>query len=154
MLLAAAVFASSAVATPPVVTTAGPFVLVNDLTGVCPFTITVTSTLTIRETDFYDTNGVQTMSLIHVDEQDVFSANGKTLHGLPFTFEIQFLGSFPNFTAIYDYGLVERVPLPDGSLFLSAGWISVLDHPGIAFLLTPDRGHSGNVADFCAALSR
>jgi hypothetical protein len=50
-------------------------------------------------------------------------------------------------------GLAERIPLPDGSLFVSAGWVDFADHPGVDFLLSPDRGNPGNVAGFCAALS-
>jgi hypothetical protein len=50
-------------------------------------------------------------------------------------------------------GLVERVVLPDGSLFLSAGRADFIDHPGVIFLLTPDHGTPADVAAFCAALS-
>jgi hypothetical protein len=153
VIVGATVFPSSAAAVAPVTTT-GTLVSVSDLTGVCAFTVKVTSTITYREMDFYDQNGRQTASLIHVDEQDVFSANGKTLQGLPFTFELQFLvDSSGNFTHIFSNGVVERVPLPDGSLFLSAGRVDFLAHPGATFLLTPDVGNSGNVGAFCAALS-
>ena len=113
VIVGATVFASSAAAVAPVTTT-GTLVLESDLTGLCPFTVKVTSTITYRELDFSDQTGTHTMSLIHVDEQDVFSANGKTLQGLPFTFETQYLlDSSGNFTHIFSNGLVERVPLPD-----------------------------------------
>jgi hypothetical protein len=57
------------------------------------------------------------------------------------------------FTHIFSNGLVERVPLPDGTLFVSAGRLDWINHPTASFLLTPDIGRSGNVAAFCAALS-
>ena len=58
---------------------------------------------------------------IHVVEQDVFTANGQTLTGLPFTFNIRVLFEDGEVTHVYASGLVERVPLPDGTVFLSPG---------------------------------
>jgi hypothetical protein len=43
--------------------------------------------------------------------------------------------------------------LPDGSIFLSAGRIDFVGHPGEPFILTPDTGRAGNLAAFCAALA-
>jgi len=150
--VAATVFAASAGAVPPV-TSDQVFASTNDLTGVCPFTIRVDSEGTGRESDFYDHDGTQTGALIHVVEQDVFTANGKTLQSLPYTFELHFDGAPPNFAHIYSTGIVSRIPLPDGRTFLSAGRVDFVAHPGAGFLLTPDVGRSGNVAGFCAALS-
>jgi len=50
-------------------------------------------------------------------------------------------------------GAAEKIWLPDGSLFVSAGWIDFVDHPDATFVLSPDRGNPGNVAGFCAALA-
>jgi hypothetical protein len=54
-------------------------------------------------------------------------------------------------------GGVERVLLPDGTLFWSAGrfdWLAHFgDNPELTFTLTPDHGRSGNVDAFCAALA-
>jgi hypothetical protein len=152
LIVSAAVLAPPAAATAPV-RSGGTFTQTVSLEGVCPFTISVESTITYREMDFYDQNGTQTGALIHVDEQDVFTANGKTLTGLPFTFELQFVLEDGVFTHVFSDGVVERVPLPDGSLFLSAGRLDFFDHPGAAFLLSPDVGNPGNIAGFCAALS-
>jgi hypothetical protein len=66
----------------------------------------------------------------HVVEQDVFSANDETLTGLPFTFNIQVLFEDGEVTHVYASGLVERVPLPDGTVFLSAGRLDFAAHPG------------------------
>jgi hypothetical protein len=49
-------------------------------------------------------------------------------------------------------GLVEKVWLPDGSLFISAGRIDWMTHPGM-FVLSADKGYPGNIAGFCAALA-
>jgi hypothetical protein len=61
--------------------------LVKRPDGVRAFPVTVDSVASFGETDFFDQSGKQTKALIHVVEQDVFSANGKKLTGLPFTFE-------------------------------------------------------------------
>jgi hypothetical protein len=151
LMVSAAVLAPSAAAAP--VRSGGTFTQTVSLEGVCPFTITVESTITYSEMDFYDQSGTQTAALIHVVEQDVFTANGKTLTGLPFTFELQFILEDGEFTHVFANGVVERVPLPDGSVFLSAGRLDFVNHPGAAFVLTPDVGNSGNIAAFCAALS-
>ena len=45
-----------------------------------------------------------------------------------------------------------RGPLPDGKTFQSAGRLEFVARGGL-FALTPDTGHSGDVAAFCAALA-
>ena len=86
-------------------------------------------------------------------EQDVFSADDQSLTGLPFTFNIQVLFEDGEVTHVYASGLVERVPLPDGTVFLSAGRLDFAAHPGSDFRIVPDVGRSGDVAAFCAALA-
>jgi hypothetical protein len=124
------------------------------LTDVCSFPIVVDSTISGTEIDFFDESGALTRIYNHIVEQDTFTANGKTLVGIPFTFNIQVLfDSSGNVTHIYAGGLVEKIPLPDGSLFVSAGRLDFTAHPGATFLLSPDKGNPGNIAGFCAALS-
>jgi len=95
-----------------------------------------------------------TRIFIHSVEQDTFTANGRTLMGTPFTFNVEVLfDSNGNVTHIFASGLVETIPLPDGSLFVSAGRLDFTQHPGVQFLLSPDTGHTGDLAAFCAALS-
>ena len=51
-------------------------------------------------------------------------------------------------------GIVEKIPLPDGSLSISAGWVDWANYGSdVSFVLFPDRGHPGNQAGFCAALA-
>jgi hypothetical protein len=124
------------------------------LTGVCAFDINVVSTVNGTQTDFVNESGVLTRRQFHVVEQDTFTANGKTLEGLPFTFNVEVLfDSSGNETHNYASGLVERIVLPNGDLFLSAGRIDFATHPVPGFVLTPDMGVSGDLAGFCAALA-
>ena len=123
------------------------------VTDICSFPVTITSTLVGTETTFYDQSGAVTRVQIHVVEQDVFSANGNTLTGLPYTFNIQILFEDGEVTHLYASGIVARVPLPDGTVFLSAGRLDFVAHPGAEFRVVPDVGRSGDVAAFCAALA-
>ena len=153
----AAIFALPAAAGQPT-----KYPLVAAFSGVmidlCPFSINVDSTFNGHALDFVDKNGVVVNTRIHVVEQDTFTANGKTLVGLPFTFNIEmFFDSDGNMTGFLADGVLERVPLPDGKMFVSAGRLDafayLLDHPDAVFILTPDKGNPGNLAGFCAALS-
>ena len=150
----AVIFALSAVADRP---TRIPFEGVtfsSVLTDVCAFPINVDSTISGFEIDYVDQSGALTRIFVHQVEQDTFTANGKTLVGTPFTFNTEILfDSDGNVTHVFASGLFETIPLPDGSLFVSAGRADFTQHPGVGFLLSPDRGNPGNLAGFCAALS-
>jgi hypothetical protein len=123
------------------------------LTDICSFPVTINATFVGTETTFYDQSGEVTRIQIHIVEQDVFSSDGESLTGLPFTFNIQVLFEDGEVTHVYASGLVERVPLPDGTVFLSAGRLDFEAHPGVEFRIVPDVGRSGDVAAFCAALA-
>jgi hypothetical protein len=148
-----AVSASAALATPPqksqvsVDTT-------YQITDVCSFPFSIDSHADIFAIHYFDKNGALIRIYNHVTEKDTFHANGKTLVGLPFVFDINALfasdGTMTSLTAI---GVVEKVRLPDGRLFLSVGWVDYLAHPDAQFILTADRGLSGNIPALCAALS-
>jgi hypothetical protein len=120
---------------------------------ICSFPVTITSTLVGTETTFYDQSGAVTRIQIHFVEQDVFSANGESLTSLPYTFNIQILIEDGVETHVYASGVVAKVPLPDGTVFLSAGRVDFAAHPGSEFRIVPDVGRSGDVAAFCAALA-
>ena len=125
------------------------------LADVCSFPVTVQATVTGTETTFFDQTGNITRIQIHVVEQDVFSANGRTLVGLPFTFNLQVLfdPDSGEVTHAFASGVTERVPLPGGDLFLTAGRLDFAAHPGEPFIIQPDVGAQGNLEGFCAALS-
>ena len=124
------------------------------LTDVCSFPVDVEAHIDFTEMDFYNKDGDLIRIYYHIVEQDRFSANGNTLVGLPFTFNLEILfDSDGNIIHNYAYGIVEKIPLPDGSLFISAGWLDFAAHPGAIFLITPDRGNPGDIEGFCAALA-
>jgi hypothetical protein len=124
------------------------------LSGVCSFDVDITSQLNGFEIDYFDSSGALTRIYDHVTEQDVFSHGGKTLTGLPYTFNIDVLvDSSGNVTHIYASGETSKVPLPNGAVFFSAGRADFTLHPDVTFLLSPDKGNPGDVAAFCAALA-
>jgi hypothetical protein len=94
------------------------------------------------------------LAVTDTHEQDVFSANGKTLVGLPYNFKtaLVFDRTTGELTHIYARGVASRVRLPGGDLFLTAGRIDFINHPE-PFVLQPDVGAQGNIGGFCAALS-
>jgi hypothetical protein len=125
------------------------------LTGVCSFPITVDVSQTGTVTVFTDRNGSTTRVEVHAVEHDVFTANGKTLVGLPYTYNVHVLidPATGDVTHSYATGVVSRVPLPGGDLFLTAGRLDFIEHPDAAFVLQPDVGAQGNIQAFCAALA-
>jgi hypothetical protein len=153
-VLAAAAFAPTAAAVEPIREDFS-FSDTIVLADVCSFPVTAEFTVTGTQTSFFDQSGNLTRIEIHQVEQDVFSANGRTLVGLPYTFNIQVLfdPDTGDVTHAYSSGLVSRVPLPGGDFFLTAGRIDFAAHPETAFLIQPDVGAQGNLAGFCAALS-
>ena len=153
-MLGAVVFVSTAAAVPPVKSEFSNVAFSSVLSGVCPFDVNVDAVVSGFEIDHFDGDGNLVRAYVHQVEQDTFTANGKTLTGIPFTYNLDIrLDSNGDVTSFVATGLVEKIVLPDGSLFVSAGWLDFEDHPGVSFILSPDKGNPGNVAGFCAALS-
>jgi hypothetical protein len=123
-------------------------------TGLCSFPITVAESEDVTETDFVNASGSITRIQLHVMEQDTFIANGKTLVGEPYTAnaDIRF-DSSSNVTQLYLEGVLEKVPLPDGSFFMAAGRVNVVADGFPSIALIPDNGATINLAGLCAALS-
>jgi hypothetical protein len=130
-------------------TSSDPYVI----TDVCEFPVNVVANLTAVQKFFFDGNGMLTRIGIHTVEQDVFTANGITILGEPFTFNTEVLfdenGEIPH---VYASGVVARIPLPDGSVFLSAGRIDFIDHVA-HYVLSADKGNPGDIAAFCEAFT-
>jgi hypothetical protein len=128
-----------------------PYTLV--VSDVCPFPVTIDGTNTVAQTDHYDKDGALTLQSLHILEQDTFTANGKTLVGVPFTFNMRVLwDENGNVTHAYSSGVSQKIPLPDGSLFIAAGHFDFMDH-GFNWTMSPDHGNPGDIAAFCAALA-
>jgi hypothetical protein len=138
-----AVFAPAAAAVPPVKSEIS-FSDTGVLDDVCAFPITVAATGTATEIDFFDDSGALTRSQLNVTEQTTFSANGKSLATVPFTY---------NLSEVFTNGVIARVPLPDGGLFISAGRVDIAARGFPQFVLTPDEGGTVNLDGFCAALA-
>ena len=122
-------------------------------TDLCGFAIEIASEFSGREILFFDCSDDLTRSQIHATQQDTFSANGKTLVGEPYTFNVT-IEFAPNgdFTRIDLRGVIEKVRLPDGSLFIGAGRTNFLTADS-DFVVVPDNGASKNLDRFCAALA-
>ena len=155
LTFAAGVLASAATADTPV---KQPFDITYSavMTGYCAFGVDVVTHATGYRIDFLDDNGTVLRRFIHQLNADTFRANGKTLTSLPFTFDVeQTFDSAGAVTHSLVSGIIEMIPLPDGSLFISAGRADFqVGLPGIGgHLLTPYDGHTGDIAAFCAALA-
>jgi hypothetical protein len=150
----AAVAASRAAADAPTIVSRQ-FDNTSVVTDICAFPVTARFVGTFRSMRFFDENGTPTMWVGQTTEQDTFSANGKTLTGLPYKYETRILfDSSGSVTHNSSSGIVERVPLPDGrTVFLSAGRIDFMDHPDAQLVISADHGNPGDVAAFCAALA-
>jgi hypothetical protein len=152
LLVVGAVFASGAMADTPTSsqqTASGSGTIPAG--ALCSFPVQIDGTQTFTSTQFYDENGLITTDTARGTEQDTFSANGKTLQGNPYEFNL--VHEFVNGVLVNSWGvgISESVPLPDGGLFIVAGRVS-FNPPTI--ILTVDSGNSGNNVDaFCAALS-
>jgi hypothetical protein len=122
--------------------------------SVCPFPVTVVATFPgTRQVDFYSRDGVLKRTAYHIVEQDTFTANGKTLVGVPYRFRtVANFNESGEVTSAYGTGHHVRVPLPDGRTFFVAGRVNFLQQVN-DFVWVPDSGASKNAAAFCAALA-
>jgi hypothetical protein len=124
------------------------------LADVCVFSVTVRAIGSGTERDFFDASGALTRVESHVNEQTTFSANGNSLTSLPFTYEISLrFDSAGNITEALLRGIIAKVPLPDGGLFISAGQFDLAAHGFPQFALVPDVGATVNLDRFCEALA-
>ena len=129
------------------------FTVSQTVTGICPFPVDITSTVRGHAVDFYDRDGVLIRINAHITEQDTFTANGKSVTGDPFTFSIYFyFDENGQETAVLARGVAEKIRLPNAKLFLSAGVIDFLAQ-NVGFSFVTDRGRTGDVDAFCAALA-
>jgi hypothetical protein len=124
------------------------------ISGVCAFDLAIHATIQVTEIDYFDNSGVFVRVYLHATEQDTFTGPGGSLTSVPYTYnvEAQFDSNGDTTSWVVD-GVVLRIPLPNGKLFVSAGKINVLNHRGTQFFISPDFGRSGNLTAFCAALA-
>ena len=154
----AAVLIGAASANPPrhfTFTVAGP----SSVPGICSFPITFTGQgpSEFKATDFFDSSGTLVGFHAHVTSPgDVISANGISLPGLPYSFNID-LTFAPDgtLTAGKAVGIVEKFRLPDGKLFNMVGYTNLLTLPPgqEQFIFSVTHGDPGDTAALCAALT-
>jgi hypothetical protein len=154
-VVACAVFSATASAAPPKITSGSVTGSPGPLIGVCPFPLTSFPTFTFVEHDYFDNDGNATRTSFFLHEQDTFiGPTGVTLVSDPFDFSFQFTfnadGAPPT---VFINGVIERVHLPDGSLFISAGRIDFSADGFPDFVIAPDQGGIHNLDGFCAALA-
>ena len=152
-MLCAVVFVSTAAAGPPEKSEFSNVAFSSVLSGVCPFDVNVQSVISGFEIDYFDGAGNIVRAQIHQVEQDTFTANGKTLTGIPFTFNLDLSDrqqwrrhECRRHRACREDRAAGREPLRQ------RGMGRFRRSSGRGFLLSPDRGNPGNVAGFCAAL--
>ena len=114
--------------------------------------ITVSSWCEVTEIVTWNASGGAERDFLHVVEQDMFTANGKTLVSEPYTYNLEIFYRDGE-VAQSSSGLCVRVPLPDGTMFTSAGRIDWALHPYEPYLLLADVGGCSNLEGFIAALS-
>jgi len=123
------------------------------LEDACSFPIEVTYNVTYMAQQYPDKGGAVRIHY-HMVEQDTFSTSANSLTGSPFTFNVHFVFDSNGALIRQDaQGVQQKVPLPDGSLFIAAGRINWLAHPGVPYVLLPDNGATVNLDGFCAALA-
>ena len=114
--------------------------VVDDL---CDFPIMVDAHFEGTNVFYVDHSDTLRRISVHVREQDTFSANGTVLVGLPFRFNQEILFDENGVVEhAYASGVVEWVPLPDGTIYHAAGRIDFVLH-GTNYVIVPGLGHTG-----------
>lgn len=102
-------------------------VTVDATYNVCSFPISEMAHNVGFRIRFYDNNGEKYKAIWQITGQDVLSANDKSLTSDPYNWSAE-LDFAPGNVLISESvtGVAEKLVLPDGTLFLSAGWIDWL----------------------------
>lgn len=126
---------------------------VRVVTDLCAFPVTVESHVegTLR---FYLDRQTDTLAAINiaVTETDTFIANGNTIVSDPFAARNRLVFDPEGNVTETLHGLIEKITLPDGTTFVSAGRASETNGEP-RFIIGPEVGHTGDVDALCAALA-
>jgi hypothetical protein len=121
--------------------------VVNDLCGF-PVTIEYQSTGHVVTVD----TKKGTILRAHLNEKDVFSANGNSLTGV-YTFQVQITyDTDGNVVKSFQTGVIVKATLPNGETFMVAGRADALTQ-STDFVFIPTHGVTRNLDAFCAALA-
>jgi hypothetical protein len=125
----------------------------NVWTDGCSFPVTYDLTSSGTGTVFLDENGLPERVHLHVTEQDTFYANGRTVVGTPYTYNLEILlDDNLNDVRVIANGIAGKAQLPDGGLFIASGKIDFTAQ-GVQFSFSPDHGTVQNLDGLCAALA-
>jgi hypothetical protein len=126
----------------------------NIWTDGCSFPVIVDVSNSGTATVFFDGSGALKRVHLHITEQDTFSANGKSVVGIPYTFNMELgFDSGGNQTEQVATGVAGKARLPDGGLFIAAGQIDFAAQGFPQFSFSPDSGTVQNLDGLCAALA-
>lgn len=120
--------------------------------GICPFPVEITINQAWSGIDRYDASGNPLGFEFTVKGFDTFSAV-HTLVSEPYTYHLAGLAAGGEMVKLNGVGVTEKFRLPDGRLFVAAGWISYLDKPIDFVGINPDHGSMGDMDALCDALS-
>jgi len=124
----------------------GTFV-VHDL---CAFPVTIDAHVVGAQTVVQTGRGGSIIR-VHLDETDVYSANGHSVTG-SYTFEIQSTtDASDNLVSGFQTGVIVRVPLPDGTIFQVSGRADALNAQ-TDYISAPTHGVTRNLDALCAYL--
>ena len=119
----------------------------------CSFPVNVDISLNGTGTAFME-DGTPKRVHLHITEQDTFSANGKSVTGMLYTFNMELgFDSGGNLTQQVSTGVAGKARLPDGGLFIAAGQIDFAAQGFPVFSFSPDSGTVQNLDGLCAALA-
>jgi hypothetical protein len=148
-IVAGALFAAQTARASGPTVSGGSFDVASTVTTICPFPVAQAGHITYTERDYADSAGRLSRAILNVAEQDTFSANGVSVTTDLYHYTLfQSFDAQGNFTDFHGSGVIARIDLPGGGLFLSAGKLSLLPDPN-KFFFTPDVGRSGDVTAFC-----
>lgn len=123
----------------------GTFV-VNDL---CAFPVTISAHVVGGLTEVETAEG--SILRLHLDETDVYSANGNSVEG-SYTFQIQITtDQAGNVVKGFQTGVIVRVPLPSGETFQVSGRADALNAQ-TDYISAPTHGVTRNLDALCAYL--
>lgn len=121
-------------------------------TDLCGFPVTIAGTVSGVVTTRDD--GTTTTLTVTGSEQDTISANDVTLTGMPYKFHLSLVidDNTGNVVGGFATGVAEKIPLPDGGLFITAGRVDEALHANDEVVIVPDVGNTGDVGALCASL--
>jgi hypothetical protein len=124
-------------------------------TTLCGFSIEIETQSSGFQTIHFNEAGSPVRFQAHITAQDTFTANGVTLVGEKYRTMIKGRIANGELVEVIGSGVLEKVRLADGTIFMGAGRVDFLaaEAGGVFFVVDPDSGVSKNLDAFCDTLS-